>query len=527
MFVFLNQMALTVMGVVLFVGAHPGIILKNGLFLFGYLSLVPVFILVKKASLKMLFLWGFLYGFFCYSLFAFWIFKYSPVLFFCAVSFYAVFFCVLFAFMKLCILSSTHEMLVMALIWCACEYVRTLGPLGFSYGVMGYSQWKNPLMLTLSSYCGVWGASCVCAFVAAFVALLCINRKHLKNDVKTYCWYAGACFAFFAVLVACTVLKKDSEQKMIRVLSVQNNADSNKNGIGVYKKDIRTLSSLTDAAFSDSEAVDFVLWPETSVVPPVMYNYYNRVDYERFNAIVDMLHVIARKDACFVIGNQHSEKNADGLFADYNAALVFDSRTQPVLPPSPEVYKKIHLVPFTEYVPKDFLRKISSVQSEWNAGSNYTVFTKRNLCFCTPICFEDTFGSMCRKFILNGAECFFELSNDSWAQSSVCQRQHLSMAVFRSAENHVPAVRSSGSGISCYITAWGKVGANQIKEFSAESAVYSVAVNEKATVYTEFGDWLPVLELCILIWICISKALWFMLKKNEKRNRIGIWQKKK
>lgn len=525
----LVQMALTLMGVMLFICSHPGIVFKNGFFLFGYIALVPVFILIKKSTVKLLFLWGFLYGLFCYSLFAFWLFNYSPVLFISAVLLYAVILSFVFVVMKVCSRNSSYEMYIMALIWCIYEYLKTLGPLGFSYGIMGYSQWKNSLMLTLSSFCGVWGTSFVCAFLAALIASACIDYKQIKKHLVKYIISASVVFVFFAGIAVYHLLEKECESKTVRVMSVQNNTDSNKNGIDVYKKDIRTLASLTEEKFNSDGAVDFVIWPETAVVPPLTYYYYNRIDHERFNIIVDTLDLIAKKGACFVIGNQHTEKSFDGVFSDYNAALVFDPKTHNILPPYPEIYKKTRLVPFAEYVPVKFLWGLSSSKSEWKAGSIYSVFSKRNLCFCTPICFEDTFGNLCRKFVRNGAECFFDLSNDSWAQSSVSQWQHLSMSVFRSAENHVPTVRSSGSGISCYITARGKLFPRVIEEFSQGSEVYSVAVpvNAGPTIYTICGDWLPLCEICIFIWLCISVFLKCMLKRNLKRGKIRLWQKKK
>ena len=103
------------------------------------------------------------------------------------------------------------------------------------------------------------------------------------------------------------------------------------------------------------------------------------------------------------------------------------------------------------------------------------------------------------------------------------------MSVFRSAENHIPSVRSSGNGISCYVTAHGRIAPDMIKEFSKDAAVYSVSVpvNENPSVYTVCGDWLPVCEICILIWLCISRLLKSLLKRKSKSDRINIWQKKK
>ena len=518
----LVQLALTVLGAVLFALAHPGFLLKNGSAFVGFIALIPIFLAVKKSSVKRSIVWGVLYGSLSYSLFTFWLVNYSVSLFVCAVISYAIILGIVFTVMKLVSIKSRFSMYVMALVWCVYEYLRTLGPFGFSYGIIGYTQWQNPLMLSLSSLCGVWGASLCCAFFSAFIASVFIKYKYMcirEYVIPFSVLVVSIVFLTVYHFKIFSVLDDASFFRTVNVMSVQNNTDSEKTGIDVYKKDIKVLINLTESCFNDSMAVDFVLWPETAVVPPVQYYYYNRIDYGRFNAIVEVLHFISRKNACFVIGNQHSEKDSEGIFRDYNAALIFDSSYKSVIPPEPEVYRKTHLVPFAECIPLKLLSFISDPLCVWTPGRFCSVFSKRGICFCTPICFEDTFGSLCRKFVRNGAKCFFELSNDSWAKSDVCQWQHVSMAVFRSAENMVPAVRSTGSGVSCYINQFGRIEPGIIEEFEQGAAIYSVNVPLEGmhTLYTAFGDWLVVCEICLLIWFCMHRLVKRLSYVEKKR----------
>ena len=51
--------------------------------------------------------------------------------------------------------------------------------------------------------------------------------------------------------------------------------------------------------------------------------------------------------------------------------------------------------------------------------------------FSTPICFEDVFGYISRRFVREGAEVIVNMTNDSWSGSVAAQMQHLGMAVFR------------------------------------------------------------------------------------------------
>jgi apolipoprotein N-acyltransferase len=190
---------------------------------------------------------------------------------------------------------------------------------------------------------------------------------------------------------------------------------------------------------------------------------------------------------------------------DYNAVLFFNPGKN-TLPPAPEVYGKMKLVPFTEYFPFDkqfpklYEMLLNGDTHMWEPGNEPVVFevegnegaTKIN--FSTPICFEDTFGFVGRRFVNAGAQAFVNLSNDAWSKSLACQYQHLSMAVFRSVENRVPTVRATTTGQTCIIDPNGKILA-MAEPFIETYLVGSIPVMDKSvkTIYTRLGDYVGVI----------------------------------
>ena len=176
------------------------------------------------------------------------------------------------------------------------------------------------------------------------------------------------------------------------------------------------------------------------------------------------------------------------------------------MPPAPEVYGKMKLVPFTEYFPFDkqfpqlYQMLLNGDTHMWEPGNEPVVFevvgnggaTKIN--FSTPICFEDTFGFVGRRFVNAGAQAFVNLSNDAWSKSLACQYQHLSMAVFRSVENRVPTVRATTTGQTCIIDPNGKILA-MAEPFVETYLVGSIPVMDKTvkTMYTRFGDYVGII----------------------------------
>ncbi len=497
----------------LFAVSHPNVLLRNGFPLCAFFFMTPVFFVLRRSSLKKSFLFGCFHGFIFYLLFAYWAFYNYRELYLLALVLLSV--CTGVVFLCMSLLSRWYErwcFYIMALVWCVFEYLRTLGPLGLSYGIAGYTQWKNPLMLSVSSVTGIWGVSFFCVCTSACVADIWRCAREKKRLSFRFFMLPSVLTVIFAVCVCCSLWqwKTFSAQNMrtIRVVAVQNNTDSRKYNGDVYKRDIRMLEQLTKEALEVHPDADFVIWPETAVVPPIVYHYGAKVDFSRYNTIYDMLLFMSDSDVAFVLGNQHSVAGDSGR-KDYNAALVFDGKGA-CIPPSPEVYEKIHLVPFSESLPFFHLLKpvydivVKDRSRYWEAGKDFRVFETKGVAFSTPICFEDTFGSFCRQYVKNGAQVLFNLSNDSWSASSVCQRQHLSMAVFRSSENCIPSVRSTASGISCVISSDGKV-VVQAEEFAptwvyGELAVPELPVSnsQRGSFYTRYGDFFAVVQVILV-----------------------------
>ena len=91
----------------------------------------------------------------------------------------------------------------------------------------------------------------------------------------------------------------------------------------------------------------------------------------------------------------------------YNAALLVAEGGKRV-----QLYRKLHLVPFGEYVPGrntvPLLARIigDQVPADFDAGTDYTVFrlTNKDVQVAPLICFEDSIGELTRQFVHQGSE---------------------------------------------------------------------------------------------------------------------------
>ena len=499
------------LGAVLFYLSNPCVLFPHGLGILSFASLVPVFLCVRNSSFKDVWLKGFLYGALSYALYCYWLYSFNPLTMLIAILFYSVILSFVFLLLKASdTFSKKYSFFFQAVVWCAYEYVKTLGFLGFSYGVIGYTQWKNSVLLQNASWGGVWSLSLFCALLCAVLCFFITERKIFVKKIPVLLSLAYLCFCLTWGGISLSKEKNRalSNKDFVKVVCVQNNTDSSKYGVDVYKRDIANLKSLTASALKEHPDTKIVIWPETAVVPPVEYHYGKRTDSARLSIITDLLEFIEGCDCVFVIGNQRTIES--GLYStqDFNSALIFNPSKNNVIPPQPFHYEKVHLVPFVEHFPYKkmfpslYKALLNGSSQMWTAGNEYMVFEENALKFSTPICFEDTFGNDCRNFVLMGARCLFNLSNDSWSKSVPCQNQHLAMATFRCVENRICAARSTASGTTAFVDSCGNV-VSETEPFEKNYLAAEVPVqdkNFKITFYTKHGDFLAkIILLCAVL----------------------------
>lgn len=556
----IRQILLLLISVVLFVLANPNYLFPKGLGFLAFIYFLPVLLLIRYSSFKNIWLYGGFYGALSYGLYAYWLYSFDPLCLVIACIAYFIILAVLFELLKVVdSLFLKNGWIVQWLCLCAYEYVKTLGFLGFSYGVTAYTQWKNINLIRIANLIGPYGVSAFvifCSCILASYVLKSINRmqydqaqhlsfsqssandkitnieKHFANEkilnnlslkntnILAIVWL-GLFVSFF---VYGKVSRHDySSLKQVKVAAIQSNESPWKNGIDAQIQDIQKLISLTDEALELNPDIKLIVWPETAVVPAIVYQYETHKDERKAQLINLLLNYIDSKNATFVIGNGHEVNSLKPVHDIYNSALVF-TPGENVNPPKPGVYSKIKLVPFSEsfpykkYFPSIYRALLKKNTHMWTPGKEYKSFYKADLFFSTPICFEDTFPESGRKMFAAGARCFINLSNDSWSNSVACQNQHLAMAIFRSIENGVPSVRSTTSGQTCIINPDGKI-TTMCSPFTFSYVVGNVPVvpqYEKATVYNKIGDVFGVISVIAFFILLIIRLISVILKKSKK-----------
>src|SRR5438477_6755685 len=266
-----------------------------------------------------------------------------------------------------------------------------------------------------------------------------------------------------------------------------------------YKQKIfEKFHRFSKIALTSTPAIDLLVWPESALPTPVLE------DQQTF----DFVSGLAASTGVDILLGVIDAPPEGGV---YNAALLFQP-DQPV-----QLYHKVHLVPFGEYVPLrhsfPLFAKIAGdqVPEDFDVGHEFTVFqlSKNHGRVASLICFEDTIGELTRQFVLRGADFLANVTNDGWFLRSAGSRQHLANAVFRCVETRRPMVRAANTGVTCFVNEFGRVtqvlrdDQGSIFEEGTLIGEVNIAAEPRLTFYAQHGE--------IFAKICTAFALAILL----------------
>jgi apolipoprotein N-acyltransferase len=235
-----------------------------------------------------------------------------------------------------------------------------------------------------------------------------------------------------------------------------------------------------------SEGATFIMWPE-SATP-----FYFERDLVRGGAI---RRLAKEGNATLLIGSDQVEP-VKAVAGDpdprpkeryYNAAFLVkpDGSTG-------AVYRKIHLVPFGEYVPAKriffFVGPIVDALSDtFDAGTEPVLLPVGTHNISTAICYEVIYASLMRQFVVEGSELLTTITNDAWYGWSSAAYQHWDQAALRAIEGGRYLARAANTGVSGFVDPYGRVLAKS-ELFEQKLLVENVRFLQGRTIYSRIGD---------------------------------------
>jgi apolipoprotein N-acyltransferase len=419
--------------------------------------------------------------------------------------------------------SSLRHLAIGALGGCvmvALEWTRGWMPvMGFPWDAFGVALHRDIAMIQVAEFTGVLGLTWLVTF-ANVMAVVIVRRIVVEfgpDFLKRIRWEFSATMLIIAAVFSYgvrTLLHPVKEPTVpLRVATIQPNVPQNvKFNEEAEDMILAKLKELTERTQMFSPPPDVILWPEAPAIRGMMAD---EVNYKF------MMKLASAGDFDLLIGSldyQLDPDNPEEILC-YNAALHLTERGA-----KRTVYRKMHLVPFGEYMP---LRKLmpaainNLVSSDLSAGREPVLFqlSSPQIKAAPLVCFEDTLGDLTRRTVLSGAQILVNLTNDGWFQKTVGAEQHLANAIFRAVETRRPLVRSTNTGLSGVVDTMGRW-QQWIDPFTENVAIGKIDVPTSGafTFYTRYGDWFAYLATGIsLVWLAVR-----MRRRWRGRGREGL-----
>jgi apolipoprotein N-acyltransferase len=170
----------------------------------------------------------------------------------------------------------------------------------------------------------------------------------------------------------------------------------------------------------------------------------------------------------------------------FNSAFMLDGAGA-----TAAVYRKMHLVPFGEWVPfKDwlfFVKPLVEAVADFSPGTRVTMMPVDGHMISTAICYEVTYPSLMRDAVRQGSELLTTITNDAWYGESSAPFQHFEMAAIRAIEQGRYLVRAANTGITGIVDPYGRI-VTRTTLGDTTVVVGDVRFLQERTVYATIGD---------------------------------------
>jgi apolipoprotein N-acyltransferase len=393
--------------------------------------------------------------------------------------------------------------------WTALEWLRGVLFTGFAWNSLGIALHGNIALIQICEITGVGGLSFLVVMVNVMIVLTLrrikaeFGRQRLRPHYDFNLTIALVALAFaFGVR---QIFRQLPPSESLSIAAVQANVPVTEKRDPEHETRILDLHvRLTQTALAISP--DLLIWPEAATPRPLFSD----------QASWDVVRGIAEKHAGdFLLGTVHFDE-----LGDYNSAVLLTENGR-----NAQIYNKIHLVPFGEYVPlRDTFPLFAwlvgdLVPDDFDFGRDPVVLKmlRKSVKIGPLICFEDTLGDLTRQFALRGAQVLITMTNDAWFLRSAGSEQHLINALFRCAETKLPMVRVANTGVSCVIDRFGRI-ANRLQDDKGNTfiegvlfAQVEITTDPKKTFYTRYGE---VFSLSCLAITALTCALRLVPRKS-------------
>ena len=420
----------------------------------------------------------------------------------------------------------------LAAAWVLIESLRTRGTLTMPWAQLSYTQYKFLPVLQVADITGAYGVSFLIMLVNGAVAWWWTQRG--KQDSARYLWASLTTVVMVCIYGIGRLMQPDIGRPL-PVAAMQGGfnslqSDFNPAPVTSPSEQYDVFTNLTARASAASPRPALYVWAESAAPGDALHD----------GRVLSFMTSLARDTKAAVITGStltetRTEKRNSANGANTRMYEVRENASVLFTPNShvskPAYYVKRQLVPFGEFIPfRDLIPEPVSQTFQFPShddvtGEGATVLSYTDAMYGRVdlgpfICYEAMFPPYAREMTQKGATLLVTQSNDSWFQSRAAMEQHLAAVVLRTIENRRETVRSTTTGVTCFLDSRGRV----LDKLPLNQVAYGVRTMQMLsdkTLYTRLGDWFPY--LCLLFLLSIVEKT----GRDKPRGIQRLWRKNK
>lgn len=392
--------------------------------------------------------------------------------------------------------------LLLPAVWVATELLRTHLFSGFPWVLLGYSQTRALPVAQVASLVGIYGLSALVAFVNAALAYAVLGGRLRARVVASAIVMVLATGLWGAWRLSRGELLRAG--RPITVAMLQGNIAQEEKWDPTRRQLIldRYVRMTREAA---ARGARFIIWPESAT--PFLLE-------EDLAGGAAVRRLAQETGARLLVGSDQIERGSPPRA--YNAAFLIgpDGRTL-------GVYRKIHLVPFGEYVPFRrllfFVEPLVESVADFTPGADAVQLPLGIGAASTAICYEVVYPALIRRFVLAGSQLLTTITNDAWYGRSSAPHQHFEQAAMRAIEQGRYLARAANTGISGIVDPYGRV-LERTPIFEEAIVIGEVRLIDTRTIYARIGDLFAYLCAALTV-LALGHAEWGMRNAERRHSR--------
>jgi apolipoprotein N-acyltransferase len=308
----------------------------------------------------------------------------------------------------------------------------------------------------------------------------------------------------------------------LKILQVQANIGNlermyAEKGKGFRDEIAKKFIQMSETSLAENNDIDLVVWPEVAIPEYLNASFAHQKNHIRVTEFLN------RSQKALLTGAFSKDTaNPDPDRSVFNALFLLDPNGRELT----RAYHKTHLLAFGEYLPFSetfpILMKILPFVSNFGRGPGPSILiypkdqSKSDYIHIgAQICYEGLFPEFSVGLAKKGAEILVNVTNDSWFGLPFEPYQHLYMTLARGIETRRPLVRSTNTGITTFVTAYGDIGEQSPwhQEWTKRQVI-PYRNNPDSTFFTHFGVYLWIVILIAFLGHLLVNGLYDKLRKS-------------